>query len=122
MVFSELIQRAVICQVLMLICFILKVRAVELKVIIVCGRFCSIKICKHACRSNSLLPFSLTGPKPEHLVSFVEKKIHLSFSSLAGSGEFISLETEVHMVSAKFSLTRLSFRSDIMAEYKKQQV
>lgn len=36
-------------------------------------------------------------------------KKYLSFSFLAGSGELISLETEVQMVSAKSSLSTISF-------------
>lgn len=86
-------------------------RAVEIPVlVVVCRTFCRIVISVNACRSNSLLLLSLTGRGPEHLVSFVgEKKKNRSLSYLAGSGEFISLETEVHMVSAKLSLSTISF-------------
>lgn len=70
---------------------------------------CSIVICIDACLARSLLLLSLTGHGPEHLVSFEGEKKNLTFSSLAGSAEFISLETEVHMVSAKLSLRKLSF-------------
>lgn len=83
-------------------------RAVEIPLlVVVCRTFCRIVICVNACRSNSLLLLSLTGRGPEHLVSFVGEKKSLSY--LAGSGEFISLETEVHMVSAKLSLSTISF-------------
>lgn len=61
-----------------------------------------------------------TWPRASGFICRREK--NQSFSSLAGSAEFISLETEVHMVSAKLSLSKISFKTDITAEYMKKQV